>query len=74
VFFSHNATFTTLKGEITHVLTYYYDEYTQATTEKLFSNAPTFSRTKTSLNWLISSHVKKIKKKKKKKKISSGTT
>jgi len=28
-FFSHNATFTTLKGELSHVLTYYHDEYTQ---------------------------------------------
>jgi hypothetical protein len=36
VFFSHNATFTTLKGELSHVLTYYHDEYTKPITAKYF--------------------------------------
>jgi hypothetical protein len=33
---SHNATFTTFRGEISHVLTYYHDEYTQLITDKYF--------------------------------------
>jgi hypothetical protein len=36
VFFSHNGTFITLKGEINHVLTYYHDDYTQPITDKYF--------------------------------------
>jgi hypothetical protein len=35
-FFSHNAIFITLKCEISHVLAYYHDEYTQPITAKYF--------------------------------------
>jgi hypothetical protein len=36
MFFSHYATFTTLKGQLSYVLTYYNDEYTQPITAKYF--------------------------------------
>jgi hypothetical protein len=35
-FFSHNATFTTFKGEFRHFLTYYNDEKTQPIKAKYF--------------------------------------
>jgi len=56
-FFSHNATFTTLKGELSHVLTYYHDEYTQPITFKYFLA----NENKCFLSFIVSFKKNKIK-------------
>ena len=60
--FSRNATFTTLKGELSNVLTLSHDEYTQPITVKYFlAMLRHFTKRKNVFFYLLSSQLKKIK-------------